>query len=131
LVSPRILPTAAEGTYGLFKSYSITRVTRHKKIRNTRWRQQPKKVMGRRGFCWQRVMVGQKFFPNRVKVSDVMADDDGKKACYKKLMTTLSISLSLSIYLYLSIYFYFSLNFPLSNFCFSLLLFCFRPFTEL
>jgi uncharacterized PurR-regulated membrane protein YhhQ (DUF165 family) len=84
-----------------------------KKFQNARWRQQLKKVMARRGFCWQRVMAGSKIFPNRVKVADVMADDYGKKACYKNVMTTFSLSLSLSFYLYLT--------FLLSIFCFCFL----------
>jgi hypothetical protein len=56
-------------------------------------------------------MAGRKIFPNRVKVADVMADDYGRKACYQKGMTALSLSL----------YFYFSLTFPVSNFCFAFL----------
>jgi hypothetical protein len=74
-----------------------------KKFQNARWRQQLKKVMARRGFCWQRVMAGRRIFPNRVKVAYVMADDYGKKACHKKVMTTLSLCLSLSLSLSFSL----------------------------
>jgi hypothetical protein len=42
-------------------------------------------------------MAGRNFFSNRVKVADVMADDYGKKACYQKVITTLSLSLSISL----------------------------------
>jgi hypothetical protein len=34
-----------------------------------------------------------------VEVADVMAGDYGKRACYQKVMTTLSLSLSLSRFL--------------------------------
>jgi hypothetical protein len=54
-------------------------------LQNALWRQQLKKVMAGRGFCWQLIMAGRNIFPNRVKVPYVMADDYGEKACYKKL----------------------------------------------
>jgi hypothetical protein len=87
-----------------------------KKFKNTLWRQQLKKVIARRGFCWQRVMASQKKSTNRVKVADVMAENYGRKACHKKVIADMSLSLSLS----LSFCLIFWLSILLSNF-----LFCF------
>jgi hypothetical protein len=50
------------------------------------WRQQLKKVMARRGFCWQRVMAGVNFFTKNVKITDVLAKCYGKKGCHHKMM---------------------------------------------